>query len=72
MNKEELCEMCTEYSSENICEIKDTCKLLNIIKENNSLKEENEKLRNENAKLRHEMSYMIKPNAIGDRQEMGG
>lgn len=72
MTEKELCRMCLEYSSDRDCENKKTCKLLNILKENDDLKKENEKLRKENKKLRHEMSYMISPNAIGDRQEMGG
>lgn len=34
-------------------------------------KAEIERLKNENAKLRHEMSYMKKPDTIGDIHEMG-
>ncbi|MED9905262.1 MAG: hypothetical protein UFG06_13915 [Lachnospiraceae bacterium] len=59
-----LCEMCTEYSKDIKCENKDNCKLLAIVRENRTLKKEN-------ADLRLEMSYMVNPNAIGDRHEMG-
>lgn len=34
-------------------------------------KAEIERLKAENAKLKHEMSYMIRPNTIGDTHEMG-
>lgn len=64
MTQKELCEMCTEYSADTKCENKDACKLLNILKENKALKKENEE-------LRHKMSYMINPNAIGNRNDMG-
>ena len=71
MTRKELCEMCTEYSTDIKCENQDTCKLLNIIKDNKELKKKNKKLKQENAELRHHMSYMINPNSIGDRNDMG-
>jgi cell division protein FtsB len=37
----------------------------------NRQKAENERLTKENTKLKHEMSYMIRPNTIGDTHEMG-
>lgn len=37
----------------------------------NRQRAEIERLKNENAKLRHEMSYMKKPDTIGDIHEMG-
>lgn len=72
MKQIELCEMCTEYSKDAKCENKAGCKLLNILKENEKLKKENRSLKAEIADLRLNMSYMINPNAIGDRCEMGG
>lgn len=72
MKQIELCEMCTEYSKESKCEIRNRCKLLNILRENEKLKEENRKLKKENADKSLRMSYMRDPNAIGDRCEMGG
>ena len=66
MTETELCEMCNDYCSDHLCEHMDKCKLLKIIKENNELKKEIKE-------LKLEMSYMISPNAIGDRYgEMGG
>ena len=38
----------------------------------NRQKDEIERLKTENGKLKSEMSYMINPNTIGDRHEMGG
>ena len=64
MTERKLCSMCTEYAKGTRCENKDTCDLLNIIKENKLLKKEN-------AELRQKMSYMIDPNAIGNRNDMG-
>ena len=64
MTERKLCNMCTEYAKVIRCENKDTCALLKIIKENKALKREN-------AELRQEMSYMIDPNAIGNRNDMG-
>ncbi len=65
MIEKELCEMCNDYSIEISCDYKDKCKLLKIIKENEELKKEIKEL-----KLK--ISYMINPNEIDDRQEMGG
>lgn len=64
MTERKLCNMCTEYAKGIRCENKDTCALLKIIKENKALKREN-------AELRQKMSYMIDPNAIGNRNDMG-
>ena len=71
MTERELCNMCTEYSTYTKCENKDTCKLLNIIKENKALNKENENLKKAIKELRLNMSYMINPNAIGYRNDMG-
>ena len=64
ITKKEVCEMCTKHSENVKCENKDTCKLLNLIDENKELKKEN-------SELRCKMSYMINPNAIGNRNDMG-
>ena len=64
MSDTELCKMCTEYSNETKCDNKENCKLLAIVRENRELKKEN-------ADLRLKISYMVNPNAIGDRHEMG-
>lgn len=60
----ELCTMCKDYEKNKKCKNKDTCKLLKIINENKSLK-------NENSKLKLNMSYMINPNTIGEKNDMG-
>jgi len=66
-----LCNMCTEYSQDVKCENKNTCKLLNVVRDNKRLIEENRALKREVSELRVQMSYMRDPNAIGDRHEMG-
>lgn len=71
MSKKELCEMCTEYSTEIKCENKSACKLMALIDENTSLKNQIKELKKENSDLRLNMSYMTNPNAIGDRNDMG-
>lgn len=71
MTEKELCNMCTEYSQDVKCENKDTCKLLNVVRDNKRLIEENRALKKEVSELRVQMSYMRDPNAIGDRHEMG-
>lgn len=38
MTKKQLCEICTEYSTETKCDIEDTCELQNILQENTELK----------------------------------
>lgn len=47
MTYKELCEMCTEYSVNEKCDNKQTCKLRKILTENKKLKEENKNLRRE-------------------------
>lgn len=64
MTEHELCNMCTEYAKGTKCDNRETCKLLGIIKENKALKKEI-------SELKHKMSYMINPNAIGNRNDMG-
>lgn len=59
----EPCEICEMYVKGENCE-QTNCPVA-------KLKAENERLNDENRKLRNEMSYMINPNAIGDRHEMG-
>lgn len=45
--------------------------LLSVLDLINRQKAEIERLKAENAKLKHEMSYMTRPNTIGDTHEMG-
>ena len=72
MTKKELCEMCDNYSADVKCDNQDSCKLMRLLEENKSLKAENRELKAQVSKLKHEMSYMISPCAIGDRNgEMG-
>jgi hypothetical protein len=59
----EPCEICEMYIKGERCE-HTYCPVAKMKAENNRLKEENRKLRNE-------MSYMSRPNTIGDRHEMG-
>lgn len=64
--------MCEEYNAEAKCDHEEKCKIISVLKENNKLKKENRELKRQIADLKNEMSYMINPNAIGDRNgEMG-
>lgn len=71
LTKKQLCLMCDEYSFTHDCDHKENCKLLAILDENSKLKEENKKLKNIIDELRLEMSYMINPNTLGYKHEMG-
>ena len=63
MTKTELCEMCTEYGKGQSCEHEKSCKLIGLLKENESLKKKN-------SKLRADLSWGASP-TIGDVHEMG-
>lgn len=57
-----VCEMCEAYMADAECELKETCPAAGIIR----------RLKAQVSDLRWKQSYMIDPNAIGDRHEMGG
>ena len=57
------CEICEMYVKGETCE-QTNCPVKKLKAENNRLKDENRKLQNE-------MSYMRRPDTIGDRHEMG-
>lgn len=63
-NTKEPCVICENYMKGVKCQ-NDTCPVA-------MMKAENERMRKEISDLRLDMSYMIDPNAIGDRHEMGG
>ena len=65
MTRKELCEMCTEYSTDTKCENKKTCKLQAILTENARLKEENKRLRKENEERRIRESWEKFPDKTG-------
>jgi len=71
MTEKELCSMCNEYSYKHRCELKPTCKLMGILKQNKELRKKVRELKRENEELREENYYMVDPNCIGDRHEMG-
>lgn len=65
MTRKELCEMCTEYSTDTKCENKESCKLQAILTENAQLKEENKRLRKENEERRIRESWDKFPDMMG-------
>lgn len=65
MTRKELCEMCTEYSTDTKCENKKSCKLQAILTENAQLKEENKRLRKENEERRIRESWDKFPDMMG-------
>lgn len=67
-----VCKFCESYIAYKKCDSKDVCELKKIETENLKLKEENKRLKSQIIDLRLNMSYMINPNAIGNRHEMGG
>ena len=65
MRKKEVCEMCDNYATDHECEIKDTCKLMALIEENNRLKEENKRLKQENEQERIRRNWELFPDTMG-------
>ena len=63
--------MCQEYDIEHKCEMENSCKLISVLKENKELKKKVNSLRKELSDTKLKMSYMINPNAIGSRNDMG-
>lgn len=63
MDKKEVCKICESYMEGIVCEAH--CPVEKLFAEN-------KRLNAENSRLKHEMSYMVSPNAIGNRGgEMG-
>lgn len=71
MSKTEICQMCDNYSVRNKCDQKKDCKIMKIMDENAALKKQVKELKKELAEAKLNMSYMIDPSAIGDRNDMG-
>lgn len=65
MTRKELCEMCTEYSTDTKCENKDTCKLQAILTENARLKAENKELKRKNNDLESARRWEMFPDMMG-------
>ena len=65
MTRKELCEMCTEYSTDTKCDYKETCKLQAILTENAQLKEESKRLRKENQEMKIRESWEKFPDMMG-------
>lgn len=65
MKRKELCEMCTEYSTTEKCEYKNTCELQKILSENKDLKAENKQLKAKVEELEIEKSWWNSPDMMG-------
>ena len=63
--------MCQEYDIEHKCEMENSCKLIYVLKENKKLKKQVNSLKKELSDTKLKMSYMINPNVIGNRNDMG-
>ena len=70
MTEKELCLMCENYSEDTKCEQRDNCKLMAILQENMELKKKVSRLKHQLDESELKRSYMINPNAIGDRHDM--
>lgn len=67
----DICRMCTEYDEQRECEAKANCPLMEIYLENGALRRWLATTRKELEDTKLKMSYMINPNAIGERNDMG-
>lgn len=65
-----VCKYCENYIAGIKCD-NINCDLKKLEKENTVLKKKNKELKKQVEDLKLEKSYMINPNAIGDRHEMG-
>ena len=71
MTEKEVCLMCENYSEDAKCDHHDRCKLMAVLKENRALKKKVSRLKQQLDESELKRSYMINPNAIGDRHDMG-
>lgn len=71
MKKTDICELCTEYSTNNQCDNESDCRMVALWNENNALKNKVSDLKKELDDAKLKMSYMVNPNAIGNRNDMG-
>ena len=71
MNKVDICEMCQDYDAEHKCEMEKDCKLISLLEENKKLKNKVNFYKKELHRIKLEESYMINPNVIGNRNDMG-
>lgn len=71
MNKTEICQMCDNYSIDRRCDHSKDCKIMKVMDENAALKKQVKELMKELADAKLKMSYMVNPNAIGNRNDMG-
>lgn len=65
MKSTELCKMCTEYSTTEKCEYKNTCELQRILSENKKLKVKNKELRTKIEELETERAWRNSPDRMG-------
>ena len=65
MTNKELCNMCTEYSTETKCDHKKDCKLLGILRENRQLKEKLRETKKELSNLQIRKSWEDYPEMMG-------
>lgn len=71
MTEKEVCLMCENYSEDTKCDQHDSCKLMAVLKENRALKKKVSQLKRQLDESELKRSYMVNPNAIGYRNDMG-
>ena len=71
MTEKEVCLMCENYSEDTKCDQQDSCKLMAVLKENRKLKKKVSQLKRQLDESELKRSYMVNPNAIGYRNDMG-
>ena len=56
MDREEICEMCTEYMPETECKYETECKMMETLRKIKDLKEQNMVLQEENNRIKAEIT----------------
>lgn len=71
MTEKEVCLMCENYSEDTKCDQHDSCKIMEVLKENRALKKKVSLLKHQLDESELKRSYMVSPSAIGYRNDMG-
>lgn len=71
MKKTDICRICDNFDVGRKCDNEDKCILIAMQKENTELKKQVAELKKELADTKRKMSYMVNPDAIGSRNDMG-
>ena len=65
MTEKEICKLCDNYDVDIKCDLKDSCKLISLVRENKNLKEELRTVKRELADLKSIRSWELSPDRMG-------